>query len=91
MILGLTLLMLQLIQHHLRSTVTHLTAGNVAVFNVDDGAIGMAGGYIVDDHLAVVTKLSGNTGGKLFQQFKTLCLHRHYSLFFFRRSFFTSI
>ena len=89
MILGLTLLMLQLIQHHLRSTVTHLTAGNVAVFNVDNGAVGMAGGYIVDDHLAVVTKLSGNTGGKLFEQFKSLCLHRQFTPFLFRRSFST--
>ena len=41
-ILGVAVLAVELIQHHLRRAVAYLTAGHMAVFDVDDGMLRMA-------------------------------------------------
>ena len=68
-ILRVVILAVELIQHHLRRAVTHLTAGHMAVFNMDNGMLRMAAAYVVDDDLAIVAKLRRDARGDLLQSF----------------------
>lgn len=73
MILGLLVLVLQLLQHHHGGAVTHLTAGNVSVFDVYDGVLRVAGADVVDHDLALVAELRRNARGDLLKRFKASC------------------
>ena len=80
-ILWLLVLPGQLVQHHLRRSVAHLTAGYMAVFDVYDGVIRPVARYVVDHHLAVAPELGRHTGGDLLQRFQPSCLHVSASCF----------
>ena len=52
-----------------RRAVAYLTAGHMAVFDVDDGMLRMAAAHVVDDDLAIVAKLRRDARGDLLQSF----------------------
>ena len=56
-----------LLQNHVGGAVPHLAAGDVAVFDVDDGVGRILALQIVDHHLAVGAELGGQGGGHLLE------------------------
>ena len=60
----------QLLEHDLRRAVADLAPGNVAVFDGDDGMVGVVFPDFVDDDLAAAAELGGNALGDLAQRVK---------------------
>ena len=65
----------QRLQHHVRGTVSHLAAGNLAVLYRHDGAVRVARLQVVHNHLAVVAKLRGHAARQALQEVNLLLMH----------------
>ena len=80
MVARLLVLTGELVEHNLRAPVPDLPAGDVSVDDIGDGMVGAAAADVVDDHLAIVAELRGDTVRKLFERLEPFCLHRPSSL-----------
>ena len=67
-VLQLTALPPQGLQHHMGRAIPHLPAGDLAILNGNDGALRVIGGQVVDHHLAIGSKLAGDPFGQFEQK-----------------------
>ena len=68
-VLGLGVVGLQLLHHHVGRAVPHLPPGDMAVDNIHNAVVRISA-QVVNDHLAAAAKLGRNARRHLFQQFQ---------------------
>ena len=67
MILRLSVHTADLLHDHVRSTVPHLSAGDMSVLNSDNGMFGVFGTHIMDHNFTAAAERSGDSLGNLLQ------------------------
>ena len=65
---------------HGGGAVPHLASGDLAVFDVDDGALGVLGCEVVDDHLTAGAELCRQGGGDLLEHPGAVLVQRRHPL-----------